>query len=86
MTRQKKEIIKKIEDIRDWVDQDTELGCGFAPPDAYKKAEEEIYKLQDELARLRHYRSTEEMLYDTRWQPPAYNDSIDYPLKMEQKM
>lgn len=86
MTRQKKEIIRKIKEIDRWIEADMELGCGFAPPDAYKKAEEEIYKLQDELARLRHYRSTEEMLYDTRGQPPAYNDSIDYPPNMEQQM
>lgn len=63
-----------------------ELGCGFAPPDAYKKAEEEIHRLEEELARLRHYGSTEEMFYDTRWQPPTYNDSIDYLLNMGQQM
>ena len=35
MTREKKEILKRIEEIEMWVAADIELGCGFAPPDAY---------------------------------------------------
>lgn len=37
MTRQKKEIIRKIEEIDNWIEADMELGCGFAPPDAIRK-------------------------------------------------
>ncbi len=66
MTRQKKEIIKKIDEMQTWIAVDEELGCGFAPPDAYAEMEREIYWLQGELARLQHYASVEDMLYDTR--------------------
>lgn len=33
MTRQKKEIIKKIDEIEMFIAADEELGCGFAPAD-----------------------------------------------------
>ncbi len=66
MTRQKKEIIKKIDEMQTWIAVDEELGCGFAPPNAYAGMEREIYRLQGELARLQHYASVEDMLYDTR--------------------
>lgn len=66
MTRQKKELIKKIDEMQTWIEVDTELGCGFAPPNAYAGMEREIYRLQGELAQLQHYASVEDMLYDTR--------------------
>ena len=66
MTRQKKEILKKISDLQDWIAVDQELGCGFAPTDAYDDMYDEIYRLEGELAHLQHYESTEAMLYDTR--------------------
>ncbi len=66
MTRQKKEIIKKINDLYTWMAADEELGCGFAPPNAYAETEQEIYRLQEELAHLQHYANAEEMFYDTR--------------------
>ncbi len=66
MTRQKKEIIRKIEEMERWIVADEELGCGFAPAGAYAGMEREIYRLQEELARLQHYASVEDMLYDTR--------------------
>lgn len=68
MTRQKKELLKKIEEMEIWIDIDTELGCGFAPPDAYDRMYEEIYSLREELAHLRHYKTVEEMYYDERGQ------------------
>jgi len=66
MTRQKKEIIKKIDEMQTWIAIDEELGCGFAPPNAYAGMERKIYRLQEELARLQHYNSVEDMLFDTR--------------------
>ncbi|RKI71772.1 hypothetical protein D7V91_00125 [bacterium 1xD42-67] len=66
MTRQKKEIIKKIDDLEQWIAADEELGCGFAPAGAYDGMYQEIYQLQEELAHLQHYTTLEDMLYDTR--------------------
>jgi len=66
MTRQKKEIIKKIDDLYAWMTVDEELGCGFAPQGAYAETEREIYELQEELAHLQHYASVEEMFFDSR--------------------
>lgn len=66
MTRQKKEILKKIKEMDQWIAADEELGCGFAPAGAYDEMYREMDRLWDELARLRHYASGEEMLYDVR--------------------
>ena len=66
MTREKKELLKKIEEMETWIAVDTELGCGFAPPGAYDGIYQEIYKLQGKLAHLRHYKTVEDMLYDDR--------------------
>ena len=71
MNRQKKELLKKIEQMETWIDADTKLGCGFAPPGAYDKMYEEIYTLQEKLAHLRHYSTVEDMLYDERGQLPV---------------
>ena len=54
MTRQKKEIIKKIDQIHMWICVDEELGCGMAPSGAYDKAYQEIAELEAELAHLMH--------------------------------
>jgi hypothetical protein len=66
MTRQKKEIIKKIYEIENYIRADIELGAGFAPEGAYDTEYEEVYKLQEELAILSHYGSVDDMLYDMR--------------------
>ena len=66
MTRQKKELMEQIRQIEMEIAADEELGCGFAPPDAYREMEKEIWKLREEPARLSHYGSAEEMMYDTR--------------------
>lgn len=68
MTRQKKELIKKIDEISTAIAVDMELGCGFAPAGAYDSMYEERYKLEEELAQLSHYSSVEEMWMDTRGQ------------------
>ena len=50
MTRQKKEVIKKIDDLEQWIEVDVELGCGFAPVGAYDETYREIDRLREELA------------------------------------
>ena len=71
MTRQKKEIIKKIEEIEIFIAADEELGCGFAPAEAYDSEYKKIYELQEQLAKLQHYGSVEEMVIDPRGTIPA---------------
>lgn len=68
MTRQKKEILKKIDEIENFVQADMELGCGFAPVGFYDPLYEQIGKLQEKLAELSHYSNVNEMLYDTRYE------------------
>ena len=63
MTRQKTEIIKRIVYLMDMSDADNELGSGFGQRDPN---EEEIDRLLSELAKLRHYPSMRDMLYDDR--------------------
>ena len=66
MTRQKKEIIKKIDEIERFIRAEEEIGCGFAPAEWFEPLEKKIYGLEEELARLRHYDSVEEMYFDNR--------------------
>lgn len=68
MTRQKKELLKQIQQMERSIETDTQQGFGYAPPGAFDRAYEEIYRLREELAHLRHYASAEEMLCDTRGQ------------------
>lgn len=65
MTRQKKEIVKKIDRIQTGIEMDELMGFGL-PPAVYEAREQEIYGLLEQLARLQHYASVEDMLYDTR--------------------
>lgn len=64
MTRQKKEILRPIQEIDDFIAVDTELGCGFTPVDAYAELEQEKWNLLEKLAQLSHYNSAMEMLCD----------------------
>ncbi|MCR5510376.1 MAG: hypothetical protein K6F54_05440 [Lachnospiraceae bacterium] len=66
MTRQKKEIIKKIDEIAAFIAADEELGCGFAPAGAYDSAYQEMDNLYEDLAHLRHYKDGNEMMMDMR--------------------
>ena len=69
MTRQKKELIRAIQEIDDFITADTEMGCGFAPADAYADLEEKQWNLLEQLAHLSHYTSAMEMLNDDRHIP-----------------
>lgn len=64
MTRQKKEIIKKIEEIEWVIHSEIALGYGYVPEDAHDSLYDEIYRLNEELAHLRHYANAEEMFDD----------------------
>ncbi len=66
MTRQKKELIRKIEWLERMIEADMELGCGFAPAGAYDDTYEIINGLERELAQLRHYETPEDMYNDPR--------------------
>ena len=66
MSRQKKEIIKKIDQIRMGIQIDEEFGCGMAPVGAYDRAYAEIASLEEELAHLMHYENANEMFFDPR--------------------
>ena len=66
MTRQKKEILKKIDEIDEFITVDEQLGCGCAPADAYDELEQQKWELCEELARLSHYPDAMTMMYDPR--------------------
>lgn len=66
MTRQKKELIKKIDSIQRFIWADEELGCGFAPAGFYDPLYKQINELETELAHIRHYATAEDMMYDPR--------------------
>jgi hypothetical protein len=57
MTREKKEIIKKIDEIETEIRTDEELSCGFAPAGAYDEMYSLIYTLENKLAKLRGFNS-----------------------------
>ena len=65
MTRQKKELIKRINEIREFIEADEELGCGFCP--VKHPMERRLESLEDQLAKLSHYESAEEMDNDDRY-------------------
>ncbi len=71
MTRQKKELIRAMQRIDEFIAVDTELGCGFTPSDAYADLYQERWNLLERLAQLSHYGSAMEMLCDDRHVFPA---------------
>lgn len=76
MTRQKKEIIRKIEELNTAILVDEQLSCGCHPAGVYDDMYEQIYELEEQLARLSHYDSREEMLYDDRYVMNLMGDSM----------
>ena len=66
MTRQKKEIMKKIDEMHTFILADIELGCGHAPAGFYDPIYQQISDLEEELAHLSHYASAMEMMMDSR--------------------
>ncbi len=66
MTRQKKELLKKIEEIDISIQIDIQLGFGYDPPGAHDSMYDKMDRLRKELAHLRHYESAQEMYMDER--------------------
>lgn len=77
MTRQKKELIRKINELEEWIRVDEALGCGFAPAGYYDELYDEIWQLTEELAHLSHYESAQAMMNDTRWMA-GRDDSLPF--------
>ena len=67
MTRQKKELIKKIEAVQFEIWAEEKLGCGFTPAGAFAPYYKKIDKYEEELAHLRGYSSVMDMYMDTRY-------------------
>lgn len=80
MTRQKTEIINKIQEIEEWIAVDNELGCGFAPSDFYSPLYEQIHELEEQLAKLRHYANAEDMYLDKRYMN-AHRNAEELPFE-----
>ena len=67
MTREKKEILKKIEEFNIAMSIEDEMGCGFTPASYFEMMEREyLYPLQERLSKLQHYDSVDDMLHDYR--------------------
>jgi hypothetical protein len=66
MTRQKKEIMKKIDEIDEFIYVDQQLGCGMAPAGAYDGLYLQKWTLYEQLAKLQHYPDVMTMLNDIR--------------------
>lgn len=78
MTRQKKEIIRRINDINREIDIDRQLSFGIIPDGAHDRLYQEISHLENQLAILRHYSSYEEMMYDCRGIPDSDEDLLPF--------
>lgn len=74
MTRQKKELIRRMDEIEGFIEADIELGCGFYPEGAYSEMEEEHSRLYEELAHLRGYPDGMTMMMDPRGLTGYYAD------------
>ena len=62
MTRQKKEIIKRIEELENEIAVDRELSFGCAPSGAYDSIYERLNGLREQLAKLMHFCSYSDMM------------------------
>ena len=67
MTRQKKEIIKKIAELDREIANDEAFSFGIHPSNAYEKLEKMIADLQEELAHLSHFETYIDYVMDPRW-------------------
>ena len=81
MTRQKKELIKKIDKMETELEMEIavekDLSFGIGPPaGAFADREDELWRMQDELARLQHYESYEDKVYNPRFQPSATGEFL----------
>lgn len=66
MTRQKKEISKKIDELNNIIAVEEEMGCGCVPSGFFDSLYDEMHKLEEQLAKLSHYNSVQDMYMDVR--------------------
>lgn len=67
MTREKKEIIKKINEIQFQMQCEKSMGCGFTPSSYFEMIEQQyLDPLYEKLSILQKYNSVEAMLHDER--------------------
>ena len=64
MTRQKKELHKKIDQLQAIIQAESELGCGFTPADWFEEIYIEMEKLYEELAHLSHFSTLDRYIWD----------------------
>ena len=67
MTREKKELLKKMHELEAFIEADKELSCGCYPDDAYDGLEEELHGLYEKMAGLCHFDSVMDWMMDDRW-------------------
>ena len=67
MTREKREILKRIDELQQEMTIDKQLSFGCAPEGAYDFFYEAIDALQEKLAHLCHHDSYVDMVMDPRW-------------------
>ena len=66
MTRQKKELNKKIDELNNIIAAEEEMGCGCVPSGFFDPLYDEMHKLEEQLAKLSHYNSVQDMYMDSR--------------------
>lgn len=66
MTREKREIIRRIDDLQFEMEIESQLNFGNLPEDGFEPYMREIHSLEERLSKLRHYDSVEDMYFDTR--------------------
>lgn len=64
MTRQKKELHKKIDKLQTIINIESELGCGFTPADWFEAIYEQMEELYEELAHLSHFSTMDRYIFD----------------------
>lgn len=83
MTRQKKEILRKIREIQEFIAVDDWFGCGYAPANFYDPLYDKINELEEELAHLSGFATAaEHWSYETEHYSDAcmahYNDELPF--------
>ena len=66
MTREKSEILKKLNELDAQESAELEMGCGFGAELIGDTFERMRWPLLEKLAELQHYPNVEAMLYDDR--------------------
>ena len=74
MTREKKEILAQIRFIEEDMIVCTQLSFGNMPSEYYNDACADIYRLEDKLAKLRHFPNADAMYNDPRRPRPDIDD------------